>query len=205
MATMIAVWLMRSPSPPALENQHSHSPGTSRRRAAAHPRQAKPCSPVRVLLLPMMQTFSCGPSLPASMVARGSLPRIIPVKSWSNTANPMATACGTFIVGAGNPVRADSLSRICFNVRFSPPRMYRCPGRRFFHGQHVSTGNLLHVGQIQSRIDIAGNFRFRKSTTILPVGVGLMSYSPIGVVGFTNTTFAPLLPASSAICSAMNL
>src|SRR6267142_622393 len=63
------------------------------------------------------------PIFTASIVARGSLPRTMPVKNWSNTANPMATACGTFSLGAGSPVSAESLSRICFNVRFSPPRI----------------------------------------------------------------------------------
>ena len=40
-------------------------------------------------------------------------------------ARPAAKAkkYGSFTRGEGNPVMAPSLSRICFSVRFSPPRM----------------------------------------------------------------------------------
>ena len=37
-----------------------------------------------------------------------------------------------------------------------------------------------------------------------PEGVGLMSRSPTGVVGFTITTSCPERAASTATCSAMN-
>ena len=38
-----------------------------------------------------------------------------------------------------------------------------------------------------------------------PVGVGLMSRSPTGVLGLTITTSCPARAASVATCSAMNL
>ena len=50
----------------------------------------------------------------------------------------------------------------------------------------------------------AGNLRFRKSTTIRPVGVGLASPAPIGVVGFRIITCCPARAAWIASCSAMN-
>ena len=59
----------------------------------------------------------------ASTVARGSLPRSLPVMFSSKNANAIATAFGTFIVGEGKPVIAANRSRICLSVRFSPPRM----------------------------------------------------------------------------------
>jgi hypothetical protein len=57
----------------------------------------------------------------ASMVARGSRPRIHPVKTSSTTPVASAITYGTFTFGDGSPVIAASLSRICFSVRFSPP------------------------------------------------------------------------------------
>src|SRR3954454_16802924 len=48
----------------------------------------------------------------ASTVARGSLPRSLPVNNSSKNANAIATRCGTSIVGEGMPVIADILSRI---------------------------------------------------------------------------------------------
>ena len=39
---------------------------------------------------------------------------------------------------------------------------------------------------------------------IRPVGVGLMSRSPTGVVGFTVTTSIPLRPAARATCFGLN-
>jgi hypothetical protein len=63
------------------------------------------------------------PMRTASTVARGSWPRSLPVKISSKYAKTIATACGTFMLGDGSPVSADKRSRICFSVRFSPPRI----------------------------------------------------------------------------------
>src|SRR5436309_9970247 len=71
------------------------------------------------------------PMRTASSVARGSLRRSTPVKNWSNAANPNASPCGTLVLGDARPVISASISRICFNVRFSPPRIYRSPGFAF--------------------------------------------------------------------------
>src|SRR6185312_7396447 len=65
----------------------------------------------------------------SSTVARGSRPRSSPVTASSKYANAIATPCGTFIVGDFSPVIAAIRSRICFSVKFSPPRMYRSPTR----------------------------------------------------------------------------
>src|SRR5580704_18548331 len=67
------------------------------------------------------------PMRTASTVARGSLPLNLPVIVSSKNANVIATACGTFLLGEGKPVMADIRSRICFRVKFSPPRMYLWP------------------------------------------------------------------------------
>src|SRR5438270_3403990 len=58
-----------------------------------------------------------------STVARGSLPRSLPVMVSSNAANAMATEWGTRMLGLGSPVSAASLSSSCLSVTFSPPTM----------------------------------------------------------------------------------
>src|ERR1700758_1449383 len=111
----------------------------------------------------------------ASTVALGSRPRIRPVTVSSKNANVIATPCGTFIVGEGSPVIADILSRICFSVRFSPPRMYRSPGFPFSSASQCVFATSSTSTRFSPVSTYAGNFLFRKSTTMRPVGVGFTS------------------------------
>src|SRR6185437_8726501 len=141
----------------------------------------------------------------ASIVARGSRPKTRPVKTSSTTPAARATTYGTLTRGEGSPVIWPSLSRICFNVRFSPPRMYRSPGFALSYAATCPRAHSVASTRFNPVSTYAGNFRLRKSNTILPVGVGLMSRSPTGVVGLTTTTSIPSLPAWMATSSAINL
>src|SRR5438105_3263992 len=63
------------------------------------------------------------PIFTASRVARGSLPKSLPVKNSSKQANAYAKPCGTCVVGEGNPEIFDSSSSNCFSVRSCPPNL----------------------------------------------------------------------------------
>ena len=116
----------------------------------------------------------------------------------------MATVCGTCMVGEGNPVIAAMRSRICFSVRFSPPKMYRSPEVPRSSAATCMAATACDIDQVQAGIHIRGKFSVKKIDDNAPGRCGLASFAPIGVVGFRMTTRWPRRAAAIASCSARN-
>jgi len=99
------------------------------------------------------------------------------------------------LVGEDKPVIADSLSSICFSVRFSPPKIYRSPNLPIVSTSACVRATSLTSTRLSPVSTYAGNLRLRKSRIMPPVGVGFKSLAPTGVVGFRITTACPACAA----------
>ena len=112
-------WAVRGP-----RRAHIRWPGTTRWRRAWRGRRAKSGIPVPAAPGRWRQTSSCGPCALLQAWRAARLPRIRPViHLFKKRVGRRDRRTGSSSVGEGIPVIADILSRICFSVRFSPPRM----------------------------------------------------------------------------------